>query len=62
VITDFTVGTDRIRLRADLTFNDLTISAGAGTSPSTIIQLTSTKETLATVLGVASIPRADFIF
>jgi hypothetical protein len=64
VITDFTDGTDRIRLSAGLTFSKLTISAGTGSSPSTIIQLTSTKETLATLFGVArtSISAADFIF
>ena len=64
VITDFTDLSDRIRLTAGLTFSQLTISAGAGTSPSTIIQLTSTKETLATLLGVApsAIGTADFIF
>jgi Ca2+-binding RTX toxin-like protein len=62
-ITDFTE-TDRIRLTAGLTFGELTISAGTGgTSPSTIIQLTSTKEILATLFGVArtSISQTDFI-
>jgi hypothetical protein len=64
VITDFTDGTEQIRLTAGLTFGELTISAGpGGTSPSTIIQLTSTKENLATLFGVASssITQADFI-
>jgi Ca2+-binding RTX toxin-like protein len=63
VITDFTNGTDQIRFTG-LTFSKLTISAGTGSSPSTIIQLRDGKVTLATLFGVASssINQADFIF
>ena len=64
VITDFTDGTDKVRLIAGLTFNKLITSAGTGTSPSTIIQLAESKVILATLFGVApsSISQADFIF
>jgi hypothetical protein len=53
--SDFTVGTDVIRLSDGLTFSSLVISQGTGSHlADTIIQIGSTHEYLAVLVGVTS--------